>query len=362
MRGTLAGVAGVLVAACSLVVPLDDLGPGDASKADVSVEGSSDAGLDGQQIFASVQLLHIGGDSPAGNESSIIAAEIQGDGTIGAWRNVRPLPSAMTNLHGGFAIGDTLYVIGNGTAISSRMQKDGSLDPWTSLTSAPDTRELNTTTYVNGYAVFAAGQDNNGYPRSVYVAPVDGGSVGAWKPSTSLAASDSGAGARAYHGAVASGDYVFLVAGMIEGSKSISSILSSQVASDGGLGPWTPTIDLPASGYCPHTLVIGGRLFVLGGTLGGNSRTSYVSVIDGGSLGAWTQSTSVDINAADNCGAFASYGSFVYVMGGESGGNYTDEVVFASIAAGGDVGVWAHTTPLPEGGRADGFAVVLTIP
>jgi len=121
---------------------------------------------------------------------------------------------------------------------------------------------------------------------------------------------------------------------------------------------------LTNASYCTHLVAHDGRIFVLGGTLGNNAaRTSYVSVIlDGGVLAPWTQSTAVDINQADNCGAFASYGSFVYILGGESGGNYTDEVVFASIDSSGDVGAWAHTTPLPNGGRADGLAVVVAIP
>jgi hypothetical protein len=76
-------------------------------------------------------------------------------------------------------------------------------------------------------------------------------------------------------------------------------------------------------------------------------------------LGPWAQTTSVDIDKADNCGTSTAYGDYAYVLGGESGGNYTDEVVYATLAADGTVGTWKHTTPLPGGGRADGFAAVV---
>jgi len=364
-RAAVAGVTCAAFTACSLVVPLDDLGGSKDGGNDVAVEGTViDAGPDGPPP-SSVQLLVLGGDSPSGNEASIIAADVHGDGTLGAWRTVRSLPTAITNLHGGFAIGDTVFVIANGTAISSRMRSDGTLDPWTSLTAMPDTRFINTATYSNGQVFLAGGQDgNNAYPRAVYAAPVvDGGTIGSWAPTSALAASDSGAGARSYHAAVASGGWIYLVAGMIENSAWLDSVVAAQVTPS-GLGPWTTTTKLPNAGYCPHVVAHDGRIFVLGGTLGNNAaRTSYVSVIlDGGVLAPWTQSTAVDINQADNCGAFASYGSFVYILGGESGGNYTDEVVFASIDSSGDVGAWAHTTPLPNGGRADVLAVVVAIP
>jgi hypothetical protein len=357
-------IATAVISACALVVPLDDLNGGDASSeaGDAVVEGAVDAGPDVAPP-SSVQLLVLGGGSKAGFESSIIAAEIHSDGSLGTWRDVRPLPAAIMNLHGGFAIGDTIYVIANGNAISSRMHADGTLDPWTALTAMPDSRFINTATYANGYVFLAGGQDsNNAYPRSVYAAPVDGGTIGAWSATSSLAASDSGAGARAYHSAVAYGDWVYLVAGMIENSTWLDSIVGAQVTGS-SLGPWTTMTPLPNAGYCPHVFAYDGRLFVLGGTFGNNaSLTSYVSVIqDGGGLAPWTQSTAVQINI-DNCGAFARYEQFVYVLGGESGGNYTDEVVFAIIDQNGDVGTWTHTTPLPNGGRADGMAMVLAIP
>jgi hypothetical protein len=189
---------------------------------------------------------------------------------------------------------------------------------------------------------------------TTYHAPIQSdGSLGDWNLTTPLPTP------RAGHSAEVVGDQVFVISGQEQVGMNLTSVLVNQAGSDGTLGDWSATSELPFGRFHLASANYNGWIYVTGGL--DNSFQSSADVLgaevlpDGGGLSAWQTMTSLP-HARDHHSSFA-YAGHLYVVGGEYGnpnGNQVtplNDVWWAPINADGTLGDWAKVWNLdaPEG-------------
>jgi len=99
-----------------------------------------------------------------------------------------------------------------------------------------------------------------------------------------------------------------------------------------------------------------GFLYVLGGDYsatsggGGVANTRYASILVDGSVGTWNNSTNL-IVGRERAASVITWNKFVYIIGGNAGGNAQSTVQFATINPNGTLSAWAGTSNMPVGRR-----------
>lgn len=186
--------------------------------------------------------------------------------------------------------------------------------------------------------------------RGVYTAVVNAdGSLGGWSSATNLPLDI------ATFGLAAINNHVYLLGGNNDGTVR-SSIYRSPINSDGTLGSWSLIGDLPYPVYNPACVVTQNRLYIIGGRdqFGGAIATvcSALTHTDG-SLGSWSYSDDLPVTLHGS--ALAVVGNFLYLLGGNNGWSATTDVYRAQIDASGLIGTFTSYNTLPtwvQDGRA----------
>ena len=142
----------------------------------------------------------------------------------------------------------------------------------------------------------------------------------------------------------------FLVAvGGVRDGLERADVFVAQIYSDGTLAPWSSAAPLPAPRLKVGLGVVGASIIVSGGA-GDETvvKTTYVGELAGGTVSAWTESTSLP-NELFRHGSFARNGR-VYVVGGEDSLTPRSDVLVAmpsTTDGGGGIGAWSATQSLP---------------
>jgi hypothetical protein len=125
--------------------------------------------------------------------------------------------------------------------------------------------------------------------------------------------------------------------------------LADATLTDAGPRSWTETTPLPEARNLHAAVAWDGRLYVLGGTMGGAiDEVLWAPILPGGELGAWQ--TTKPLPAPTRWHAAAVHDGRIYVLGGWVGSGSTDRVFMAQATSTGVDG-WTDVTPLPEGRR-----------
>lgn len=163
--------------------------------------------------------------------------------------------------------------------------------------------------------------------KAVYRAPVmANGGLGAWTAMTSEPTS-----ARAYHTVVAAtpntaridttvAAYVYALGGIDQAGTTVGTVEFTRVGLDGEIAAWQTATPLPAAVHNAGAVVFRGFLYVTGGASGTNQPTASAyraEVHSDGTLGAWQAIASLPTPTAYH--SMASFGPFVYVVGGDNG-------------------------------------------
>ena len=125
---------------------------------------------------------------------------------------------------------------------------------------------------------------------------------------------------------------------------STSGQISRNGLKGGSLGSWTASGNaLNTARYQHVTLTYNGYIYVLGGTVSGGTQTNtveYATINSNGTIGTWGTTTVFTTGRASF--AAVAYNGYMYVMGGQSGGNtlYSDVQVAAINSGTGAVGTW----------------------
>ncbi len=310
-----------------------------------------------------------------------INSNVQGitAGSTGTYQTLTNLPAVRMQLNSTSANG-YVYVLGghNGSArvstvYSAKVNADGTLGSWATLNTLAATLNYLGVTNANGYLFVVGGHNGSSATSLVYSAKLNAdGTIGSWNTLTNLPVTAYGPGVAAYNG------YIFVTAGF--NSDATSTVYSAQINGNGTIGSWQTLTTLPALTAFHRSEVVNGYLFVMGGYNGGVLSTVYSAPIKAdGTIGSWA--TLNTLPAIRSYLGSATSNGYLFVVGGSSdgSGNVTVSTVYsAQVNADGTIGKWAIMNTLPAvrgfttatisngylfqiGGTADGTVAASTV-
>ena len=200
--------------------------------------------------------------------TGVWVAPLNSDGTIGAWSTTTALPSARYGC-GTVVYNGRLYVLGGSSnqstflndVVWADINTDGTLGAWTTTTALTSARWDLSATAFNGF-MYVAGGSSGGQLNDAFVAPINAdGSLGTWTATTSLPTG------RSRHTIWALGGYVYSLGGYDGSTVAINATIVAPIAANGSLGQWTPTTAIPITpGFYSFGLAIAqGTPIVTGG-------------------------------------------------------------------------------------------------
>ena len=351
------------------------------------------------------RLFVAGGVGSDGTEqSTVYRANIDADGTLGAWEQIGSLPIPLAD-HAVVAASGYLFILGgwDGQNVTSAVYgaplNDGQLGDWASLTPLPVGLAEHTAVAANGYLIVVGGRDSDGKVQAAaYRAPINSdGSLGSWteipslpQPLDSHAAVMAGSclfviggwdgdervslvyrtfigpgnpipaweelvdrrlpEERLDHSAVASHGQVFVIGGIGSGGYDESTVFQATVGADCTLGIWEPAQSLPNGVFDHAATTIQGNLYVTGGrniNLFKYDTVYNTGVIPNGTLGAWSELADSPLQAPLSAHAVALSQDHLFVIGGQSAVGVLSATHSTRVLDGGALADWRETTPLP---------------
>ncbi|MBM3322965.1 T9SS type A sorting domain-containing protein [candidate division WOR-3 bacterium] len=208
-----------------------------------------------------------GGWNLGGLTGAVWYAELDSSGGIGAWRQGTRLPTALYT-QGALLVDSCLYVLGGATGVGAptiasvryaRIAPDGSIGSWTETSALPQPLRIMGAAVKDTWLYSVGGRNEGGSAvNSVCFARIKpDGSLSPWTPTTPMPQPGDGLTC------VVVGDRIYAVGGW--GAGALSSVYSAQVNPDGSLGPWTTETSLPAQRWASDGVSVNGRIYVPGG-------------------------------------------------------------------------------------------------
>ncbi|MFA6029224.1 MAG: LamG-like jellyroll fold domain-containing protein [Elusimicrobiota bacterium] len=295
-----------------------------------------------------------------------------GSGDFGSWLQATSMQQAV-GASGHVIAGGHLYVLGGnpGGALTNVVQHalimpGGGLGPWQTTTPLPEGRGGARAVYVDGRIFSIGGALNPGSSAvrsAVYAAPVQAdGSLGTWTSLPPLPLLNG----LSYSGALYVNGYIYVIGGY-GSSSAYNSVYYARPCAQGlchpvsgsSSSPWAQTTSLPAARTSFAFASQGSYIYVLGGldnNYASMSTAWYAFVNGDGTVGAWQTGGALPY-AAGTAFAVESQGA-LYFMGGNNGATYFDSVIAAKIGADHSPGTWQSVRALPKkwGGPVGGVS------
>jgi hypothetical protein len=144
-----------------------------------------------------------------------------------------------------------------------------------------------------------------------------GGTLGGWQDANGGGASFTTA--RAYPNAIIYGNYLYVVGGY-NGTNYYSDVQYALLNGDGTLGSWSYTTSFNLPRISQTVVAANGYMYILGGNNGATyyNDVQFASILTSGQLGAWQTSPSTFATARTNASA-ALYNGYIYILGGNDG-------------------------------------------
>src|SRR3990167_4093937 len=207
-------------------------------------------------------------------------------GGIGTWSTLANLP-ATTYLHGSATYNGYVFVVGGNsgstvsTVYSAKVSADGTLGGWNTLSTLPAVRQDAGVTAYNGYLFVAGGNSGAGNVSTMYSAKINSdGTIAAWATLSTIPVTLRKIGFTALNG------YLLITGGESAGSTTaVSTMYSAKINSDGTIAAWATLSTIPAVTYSHGSVAVsvagGNYLFVTGGYSGAAAvSTSYSARIN----------------------------------------------------------------------------------
>lgn len=312
----------------------------------------------------------IGGYSGQTNTyyNNVRYAAINNDCSLGAWANTTDFDTS-SNARGGIsavAHNGYIYVTGGRNASGdfssvryAAINSNGTLGSWQNTTALPNSLNRHRTVtsgnyiYVLGGTKLALPNVNNGATTgsrptgagvntSYYTTMNSDGTLGSWSATSNLPQN------MYEFGATSSDGYLYVSGGYTSsGSGMITTYSAAAVNSDGTLGNWTTTTDTGETTGSNILVAADGYLYDVVGRIdsditnsGRRSIVRYSSTNNGGRgiAGDWTATSSL-VNGRDRAGSTA-YNGRVYVVGGSSTGGSTarNDIEYSTVNSSGNLG------------------------
>lgn len=214
---------------------------------------------------------------------------------------------------------------------------------------------------LNGYIYVAGGctstSDCTNAINGVQYATLNAdGTVGSWGATTGSLPAD-----RTWGQLETAGGSLYYIGGQDDTSTNEQSTVYYATPSSGNISSWsTASNGLPAARTKIGAASWNNRLYVVGGLDGSAAVTSTVYVSpqlnSGGDIGSsWTSDTA--FNVARSGTTAIAYANNLYLLGGNDGTNYLNDVQYTQIHSDGSLDSWSYTTSMPQKvANADGFA------
>ena len=304
----------------------------------------------------------------SGSVAGIFQANASGSGDIlqlknGAGTNVSTVSSTgaaafrnSTNSTAAFQIqnaagGQLVNVDTSSNIITLNGNNAAALNTWQSTSSLSAASSFGAMTVANGYAYIFGGYGSN-YTTTVQYAKINpNGTVGTWSTTTALPE------ARGYVAAATANGYVYITGGT-NGTSNVNTIYVGKVSADGTIPEWQESsVTLPASMNAHAITISGSYLYVLGGNTGSPVSTTYYSLINGdGSLNGFQSGTALPVALA-NAQAVVSNG-YIYFVGGYNGTSAVSTVYYSPLnTTTGAIGSWTSTSAMLSGHNNYGLTI-----
>lgn len=305
-------------------------------------------------------------------------AAINSDGSIGSWSTTTSLPTEVA-WHDMFAANGYLYSVGgafyNDVMRATINSSTGAIGSWSSAGAMPFQTSDITVLLHNGYVYLVGGcSGTNGacpggggsssdYVTTVRYATVNSnGTIGGWTTTSSYTSGRYANDAFIYNG------YLYMSGGLDNTTATaFDDVQLAPINSDGSLGSFSYTEDLPDT-YVSHTTVAhNGYMYVAGGETSGGTTAivSYQEINNGGQGSPTTFSAGLSLGFGQNRKQHASvaYNGYLYVLGGCTGtspcSSVTPTIRYSAISPTGSMGAFADTTTSLSGNRYNHYAFVL---
>ena len=261
-------------------------------------------------------------------------------GEVGSWNTTTSIPY---DLYGQttVAYNDFLYIIGgSGTAYHNEVQyapinANGTIGTWTATTSFNNARYAHGSVVYNGYIYICGGYVNTTYLSDCQYSKINtNGTVGTWTATSNLPSARAGHTAAVYEG------YVYMLGGHTTGAG-FTDVLYAPIRADGSLGAWGATTSFTNGRQGFGVGVKNGYMYITGGESNGTyyGDVQYTKINSDGSAGTWTATNSLPATRGYHTSVI--YGGYLYVIGGSRGTTpYLTDIIYAPIYANGTVGSW----------------------
>jgi N-acetylneuraminic acid mutarotase len=295
----------------------------------------------------------VGGFNTAdGDLNTVEYAAINSNGTLGSWASTTSLPGARAAGQA-VAYDGYLYFLGGANTSSvpysdvyiAPINSNGTLGSWASTTSLLDTRRSFGAAAYKGYMYVWGGSTTDshtgGVATSMYAPIHANGTLGSWTSGTSFTT------ARSVGMSVQHNGYLYIMGGINTSGTTQTSVQSAPIQSDGTIGTWSANTALTVNRRQSATVVYGGYVYLIAGVLNGSvtDTTTYAPILANGTLGSWQTLNAVTDVTRNNPQALAANG-YLYVLGGSGP---SDTPVYATtryvqISEAGNPGVATDTT------------------
>lgn len=209
------------------------------------------------------------------------------------------------------------------------LDSNGELSSWTATTSLPTMLHSAKAIVVNNKVHLIGGASNTSSAvGTTYSASINpDGTLGTWVSGNALPAPRKGFQTVLTH------KYVYVLGGVNDGDVDTNTIYQATVNSDGSLSTWTTTAGtLPASIGYAQVAVIRNKVYLIGGKTGSTQlTTSYVATVDSnGVLGAFT--ASVNLPLALSQAEILVTNTSAYLIGGKTDSSVSNAIYKLSFS------------------------------
>lgn len=266
----------------------------------------------------------------SGNTSDkVYVAPINADGTIGAWSETTPMPTAaMAHNDMVFGYAGHLYKVGGAdgsftslnTVLYAKQNADGSIGAWKTGTPfpLPDGKDLGSAVVVDGYILIGGGEDNNVSPANdtrQFMSQIQGdGSNGPWFETAPLLST------RWFNRTRYNDHKAYVYGGYNTATWNNQAQIYSAAPYGMLSGPVVDTDNMNDLRYTFATGILGGKIVIAGGRVSPNTPVKvidYAQLLADGTTGPWVVSTAEIQNiASDNDGK--AYNNNLYAIGGRT--------------------------------------------
>ena len=273
-------------------------------------------------------------------------AQIQKDGSLGPWQFGHELNEAR-GFTDAVVQGDYVYVVGGGngpfghhllhSVERAQILADGTLGPWQKEKNEMVVARRCSKIIATDKAIYSFGGFGGVLLDSVEYAGIQpDGSLGEWKLDPKVMTMQ-----RYVNTVKKEGDMFFVIGGHDQSKGiGITDVEWSRPSADGTLQTWQATAPMQQGRYALSSASYGNFIYALGGISGAEYLDSIerTAVIKDGQLKPWEVVAYLDQPRANF--STINYNEILYVLAGTNRDGYISSVIYAKLNANGDIGYW----------------------